>query len=72
MSGKKTTLINKITKNDKFEINTKIKKAINLEQAGFDGIRFRLGNQKLWLKRNFSKITKTMISGPKRWNSVKN
>ena len=40
MLDKQTTLINKITKNGKFEINVKIEKAINPEQAGIDGSRF--------------------------------
>ena len=50
MLNKETTLINKITKTDKFEINTEIERAINLEQARIDGSRFGFGNQKLWLK----------------------
>ena len=48
----------------------KIKTAKNLKQARTDGSQFGPGNQDLWLKRNFPKIEKTMISGPKRHNSA--
>ena len=71
MLDKETTLINKITKYDKFEINAEIEKAINHEQAGIDGSQFGLENQELWLKQNFPKMTKTTISGTKRWNLAK-
>ena len=37
MLDKETTLINKITKKGKFEINIEIKIAINPEQARIDG-----------------------------------
>ena len=42
-----------------------IENARNPEQAEIDGSRFGLGNQELWLKRNFHEMTKTMILGPK-------
>ena len=47
MLDKETTIINKITKNGKFEINAEIKNAINPKQIGIDRIRFGLGNQEL-------------------------
>ena len=72
MPDKETTIINKITKNGKFEINTEIEKAINFEQTRIDGSVFGIRNQKLWLKQNFPKMAKMTISGPKRWNSTKN
>ena len=53
-------------KNRKIQIITEIKTARNLEQTGNDRSRFGPENQELWLKQNFSKISKTMILGPKR------
>ena len=47
MLDKETTIINEITKNDKFEVNAEIEKAINPKPSGIDGSQFRLGNQKL-------------------------
>ena len=41
------TIINKMIKNGKFEINAEIEKAINLEPSGINGSQFGLGNQKL-------------------------
>ena len=65
MSDKETTLINKITKNGKFEINTEFEKAINPEQDRIDKCRLGLGNQELFLKQNFPKMTKKTISRSK-------
>ena len=48
-----------------------IKTARNPKQARIDGSRFGLRKQKLWLKRNFPKMAKMAISGPKRRNSAK-
>ena len=50
MLDKETMLINKITKNRKFEINKEIERAINPKQARIDEIQFELGNQELRLK----------------------
>ena len=47
MFDKETTLINKITKNNKFEINAEIENAINLEQDEIDRSRFGIDNQEL-------------------------
>ena len=47
MPDKETTIINKITKNGKFEINAEIEKAINLEPSVIDRSQFGLGNKTL-------------------------
>ena len=47
MPEKEATIINKITKNGKCEINAEIEKAINPEPSGIDGSQFELENQKL-------------------------
>jgi len=72
LTDKETTQNIKFTINGKFEINAEYEKAMNPEQTGIDESQFGLGNQKLWLKRNFPKMEKMTISGPKRWNLAKN
>ena len=72
MTDKETTQNIKLAMNGKFEINAEYERPINPEQTGIDGSQFGLGNQKLWLKRNFPKMAKLTISGPKRWNLAEN
>jgi hypothetical protein len=45
---------------------------MNPEQTGIDESQFGLRNQELLLKRNFPKMEKMTISGPKRWNLANN
>jgi hypothetical protein len=72
MTNKETTQNTKFTINGKFETNAEYERPVNLEQTGIDESQFGLGNQELWLKRNFPKMIKMTISGPKRWNLAKN
>jgi len=72
MADKETTQNIKFTINGKFEINAEYERPMNPEQTGIDESQFGLKNQELWLKRNFPKMEKMMISGPKRWNLAKN
>ncbi|KAL9382093.1 hypothetical protein Peur_025128 [Populus x canadensis] len=72
MTDKETTQNIKFTINGKFEINAEYDRPINPEQTGIDESQFGLGNQELWLKRNFPKMVKMTISGLKRWNLAKN
>jgi len=72
MTDKETTQNIKFTINGKFEINAEYERPMNPEQTGIDESQFGLGNQELWLKQNFLKMEKMMISGPKRWNLAKN
>jgi len=72
MADKETTQNIKFTINGKFEINAEYERPMNPEQTGIDESQFGLKNQELWLKRNFPKMEKMTISGPKRWNLAKN
>jgi hypothetical protein len=72
MTDKETTQNIKFTINGKFEINAEYERPMNPEQIGIDESQFGLGNQELWLKRNFPKMVKMTILGPKRWNLAKN
>jgi hypothetical protein len=56
MTDKETTQNIKFTINGKFEINAEYERPINPEQTGIDESQFGLGNQELWLKRNFPKM----------------
>jgi hypothetical protein len=71
MTDKEMTQNIKFTINGKFEINAEYERPMNPEQTGIDKSQFGLGNQELWLKRNFPKMVKMTISGPKRWNLTK-
>jgi hypothetical protein len=72
MTDKETTQNIKFTINGKFEINAEYERPMNPEQTGIDESQFGLRNQELLLKRNFPKMEKMTISGPKRWNLANN
>ena len=55
-----------------FEINAEYERPIYSERVPIDQSQFGLLNQKLLRKRNFPKMAKLTISGPKRWNLAKN
>ena len=55
-----------------FEINAECERSMNSERVPIDQSQFGLLNQKLLRKRNFPKMAKLTISGPKRWNLAKN